>query len=115
LTAFWYFGLYRDDLDLGRTMAMMAIAFTSVLYIFCCRTFRHSFWKYENFWSNKWLFAAVAFSLILQISITYIPFTQKFLGIVPLNLAHWGLLLFFAGIIVLVIELVKTKMGERVN
>ncbi|MEK7503661.1 MAG: HAD-IC family P-type ATPase [Patescibacteria group bacterium] len=110
LTAFWYFGLYQKQIELGRTMALMAIAFTSVLYIFCCRTFRHPFWRYKNFWSNKWLFSAVAFSLTLQISITYLPFTQKFLGVVPLNLAHWGLLLFFAGAIVLLIESAKMKV-----
>lgn len=115
LAAFWYFGLYQNNLELGRTMALMAISFNSVLYIFCCRTFRHPFWRYENFWSNKWLFAAVAFSLILQVSITYIPLTQKFLSVVPLNLAHWGLLLVFAAAIVLIIESAKTKMGERHN
>lgn len=110
LAVFWHFGLNQGNLDLGRTMAMMAISFNSVLYIFCCRTFRHSFWRYENFWSNKWLFAAVIFSLVLQIIITYIPFTQKFLGVVPLSLLHWGLLLFSAAIIVLLIELTKTKI-----
>lgn len=115
LMAFWYFGLYRGEMALGRTMALMAIAFTSVLYIFCCRTFRHPFWRYENFWSNKWLFYAITFSLALQISITYIPLTQKFLGVVPLGLAHWGLLLFFAGVIVLLIELTKAKMGKKHN
>jgi len=114
LAAFWYFGLYRGDLDLGRTMAMMAIAFNSVFYIFCCRTFRHPFWRYKNFWSNKWLFAAIGFSLALQVAITYISFTQKFLGVVPLNLAHWGLLLFFAGVIVLLIEFAKTKIKKGV-
>lgn len=113
LIAFWYFGLRLGNIDLGRTMALMAIAFNSVLYIFCCRTFRHPFWRYENFWSNKWLFSAIAFSITLQVAITYIPLTQKFLGVVPLNLAHWGLLLFFAGVIVLLIELTKMRMGKK--
>lgn len=113
LAVFWYFGLYQNNLELGRTMALMAIAFNSVLYIFCCRTFRHPFWRYRNFWSNKWLFIAVAFSLILQISITYLSFTQKFLGLVPLHLMHWGLLLASAAMIVLLIELAKMKIMNQ--
>jgi Ca2+-transporting ATPase len=115
LMLFWYFGLHLKMIDLGRTMAFMAISFDSVLYIFSCRTFRKPFWKYENFWSNKWLFIAVIFSLVLQIFITYIPLTQKALGLVPLHLNYWILLLAAAGIIILVIELTKPKIRIRRN
>ncbi|MDP3093531.1 MAG: HAD-IC family P-type ATPase [bacterium] len=107
LGLFWYFGLHLGMIELGRTMAFMAISFESVLYIFSCRTFRKPFWKYENFWSNKWLFAAVFASLGLQISITYLPLTQRLLNIVPLNLVDWGLLLAAAAIIIIIIELAK--------
>lgn len=113
LLLFWYFGLYHKNIELGRTMAFMAISFDSILYIFACRTFRKPFWRYENFWSNKLLFAVVIFSLILQITITYFPFTQNLLNITPLNLVHWGLLLAAAVIMILIIELVKAKMAIK--
>lgn len=50
---FWYFGFQKNNLALGQTMAFMSLAFSSVAYIFSCRTLRKPFWKYENFWSNK--------------------------------------------------------------
>jgi len=112
LILFWYFGLYHQNMELGRTMAFMAISFDSVLYIFSCRSFRKPFWHYENFWSNKLLFVAVVFSLVLQILITYLPLTQNLLNIVPLNLTHWGLLFAVAVIIILIIELTKAKMAK---
>lgn len=108
LVAFWYYGLHQNNLELGRTMVFMIIAFDSVLYIFACRTFRKPFWRYENFWSNKWLFVAVIFSLVLQIIITYLPFTQKLLNIIPLNFSQWLIIIGIALIVVLLIELIKS-------
>jgi Ca2+-transporting ATPase len=113
LALFWYFGLRGQNMELGRTMAFMALSFDSVLYIFSCRTFRKPFWRYENFWKNKWLFLAVASSLLLQIFITYIPFTQRILNIVPLSITHWLLLLLAAIMIILIIELTKSQMIKR--
>jgi Ca2+-transporting ATPase len=113
LGLFWYFGLHSGMIDLGRTMAMMAISFVSVLYIFSCRTFRKPFWKYENFWSNKWLFGAVIASLALQVFITYLPLTQRLLNIVPLSFAHWALLLSAAAIIILIIESAKAAARTK--
>jgi len=104
---FWYFGLYRGDLLMGQTMAFMALGFSSVTYIFSCRTLRKPFWKYENFWSNKWLFVVVIFSLTLAVVITYIPFTQKLLNIVPLNPIQWGFLILNSMFLVFVIEFAK--------
>lgn len=107
LVFFWYFGIYQGNPELGRTMAFMSLAFSSVVYIFSCRTLRKPFWKYENFWSNKGLFAVVGGSLFLATIITYFPPTQKLLNLVPLNLFQWSLLLSKAFLLVLVIEIAK--------
>ena len=104
---FWYFGMRGGNMDLGRTMAFMSLAFSSVLYIFSCRTLRKPFWKYENFWSNKWLFIVVGVSLFLAVIITYFPFTQKLLGLSPLNLFHWSLLIAKAIILISIVEVGK--------
>ncbi|MFH1401794.1 MAG: HAD-IC family P-type ATPase [Parcubacteria group bacterium] len=112
---FWYFGLLQGNLALGQTMAFMSLAFSSVVYIFSCRTLRKPFWKYENFWSNKGLFAVVGLSLFLAIIITYFPLTQKLLNLVPLNLFQWGLLLAKAFLLVFVIETVKATIKPKRN
>jgi len=74
-----------------------------VVYIFSCRTLRKPFWRYENFWSNKWLFVVVFSSLFLAVAITYLPFTQKMLNIVPLQPLHWILLILKAILLVAII------------
>lgn len=104
---FWYFGIYQHNIAMGQTMAFMSLAFSSVIYIFSCRTLRKPFWKYENFWSNKWLFVVVIFSLFLATVITYFPPTQKLLGVVPLSFFQWCLLLGKGAILVAIIEIAK--------
>jgi len=113
LLFFWYFGFVKGDLILGQTMAFMSLAFSSVVYIFSCRTLRKPFWKYENFWSNKGLFAVVGLSLFLAVIITYFPPTQKLLGLVPLHSFQWSLLLGKAVLLVLIIELSKAVFNKN--
>jgi len=107
LFVFWYYGLKQNNLELGRTMAFMVVAFGSILYIFACRTFRKPFWRYEHFWSNKWLFITVMLSLVFQIIITYVPYTQNLLRLVPLNFYHWIVIMSIVITIVLLIEMAK--------
>lgn len=113
LMLFWFFAILNQNVDLGRTMAFLSLSFSSIFFIFPCRSFRKPFWRYENFWSNEWLFGAVIFSLVLHAFITNFSPTQKILGIVPLELTHWSLLLLVAVIIILIIELAKSQIIKR--
>lgn len=113
LIFFWYFGLYQGNLALGQTMAFMSLAFSSVVYIFSCRTLRKPFWKYENFWSNKGLFIVVGVSLFLAVIITYFGPTQKLLNLIPLNMFHWGLLLTEGFLLIFIIEIAKIVNNYR--
>jgi Ca2+-transporting ATPase len=113
LILFWYFAILNQNIDLGRTMAFLSLSLSSIFFIFPCRSFRKPFWRYENFWSNKWLFGAVIFSLVLQVFIINFSPTQKILGIVPLKSTHWILLLLVAVIIILIIELAKSQIIKR--
>lgn len=106
---FWYFGIFKENMALGGTMVFMSLAFRSIFYIFSCRTLRKPFWRYENFWSNPWLFVVVFLSLALGIIVTYFPPTQKILTLVPLEFSHWLLLFANGSILVLIIEIVKLK------
>ncbi len=110
---FWYFGIHKENFALGQTMAFMSLAFSSVIYIFSCRTLRKPFWQYENFWSNKWLFIVVFFSLFLATIITYIPATQNILSLVALNFLQWSLLLIKGTILVAIIEIAKSVSNQK--
>jgi Ca2+-transporting ATPase len=113
LLLFWYFAILNKNIDLGRTMSFLSLSLSSIFFIFPCRSFRKPFWRYENFWSNKWLFGAIIFSLVLQVFVINFPPTQKILGIVPLKSIHWILLLLVAVIIILIIELAKSQIIKR--
>ena len=58
---------------------------------------------------NKKLIATIVTvaSLFLAFSITYFYPTQKLLGLVPLNLSHWSLLILPPITLILVIEIIK--------
>jgi Ca2+-transporting ATPase len=113
LVLFGYFGLLKENLELGRALAFISVSFTSPIFIFACRSLRRPFWRYENFWSNKWLFAAVFSSLFLQFGITYIPVTQKILQVKPLEAPYWLLMLLIAVVITLTVEMMKMKLGRE--
>jgi len=110
LTFFWYFGIHLGNIALGQTMAFMSLAFNSITYIFSCRTLRKPFWRYKNFWSNKWLFVVVGCSLFLATIITYFPPTQKLLNLVPLHLFQWSLLMGEAILLVTIVEIAKAVL-----
>ena len=113
LAFFWYFGLHLGDLTLGSTLAFISLATSSIVYIFSFRTLRKPFWRYENFWQNRWLFVVVIFSLVLVAVLPYWSVTERLLGLAPLNLWHWELLTLKTIILVLIIELVKLGMPEN--
>lgn len=113
LAFFWYFGIKENNLALGQTMAFMSLAFSSITYIFSFRTLRKPFWKYENFWSNKWLFIIFGLSLLLAIVITYLPATQKLLNIIPLSTIHWQLILAKSLLVIVIIEIIKIFMKSN--
>jgi len=51
-------------------------------------------------------------SILLQVSITYIPIFQKVLRIVPLSLNEWGIVLIGALIPTTILQLYKLIRGE---
>jgi Ca2+-transporting ATPase len=107
LLLFWSYGMQGGNLALGRTMAFMAATLGSILFIIPSRSFRKPFWRYENFWKNPWLIAAVAVNLTLQVGIVALPVTRNFLGLAPLELTHWAQLMFIMSSVILFIEFVK--------
>ena len=113
LSMFWYFGLRLADMELGRTMAFMAATLGSILFIIPSRSFRKPFWRYENFWKNPWLLVAVGINLLLQVAVTYVPYTRHLLVLAPLGAAEWGLLLLAIAAVIMFIEAVKWQQHKH--
>jgi len=81
--------------------------------VFNTRSDRDSFVK--GLFSNKWLLAAVAGSIALQLAVLYIPNLSRLFGVAPLGLLDWILLIGVGSTVIIAEELrkavfrVKTK------
>lgn len=63
---------------------------------------------------NPYLLLAIASSLILHCVILYIPLFAKIFGILPLNLAEWGLVFAFSSPVIIIDEILKV-FGRAFN
>jgi Ca2+-transporting ATPase len=120
LGIFYYFWKIVGDLELARTVTFVALGIDSLLYVFSCRTLRHSIF-HSHFFSNKYLLLAVGLGGILQVLAVYVPFFQNVLRTVPLGLEEWLIIAMVNVLVILLIELVKWhfiakhKQGLRVE
>ena len=99
------------DLVTCRTIALSTLVMSQLFHVFECRSERHSIFSIK-ITSNKYLLAAVTFSIIMLLSILYIPFLQNVFHTVAINKYQWGIVIFFSGIIALINSLylfIKTK------
>lgn len=106
LIIFYYFWQVAGNLALAQTMAFTVLAVDSLLYVFSCRSLRHSIFR-VNFFSNPYLFLSVVFGLMLQFIAIYNPFFQKILQTVPLGWPEWSLVLGVSISVIVIIEIIK--------
>ncbi|MBB6624255.1 calcium-translocating P-type ATPase, SERCA-type [Clostridium gasigenes] len=102
---------YNYDLVTCRTLALTTLVVSQLLHVFECRSERHSIFEIKIF-SNPWLVGSVAISMIMVLSILYIPFLSGVFNTVALNIGQWMLVLFFSGVIFIINSvylLIKSK------
>lgn len=75
------------SLRYAQTMAFTTMVFFSMFTVFNARSDDRS--AFADLWSNKWLWGAVALSLLLQVAVVYIPFLQQAFSTVGLSLSDW--------------------------
>jgi Ca2+-transporting ATPase len=113
LFLFWYFWTIHGDVVEGTTVVFTILAIQSLVYVFSYRSMRHSIFTSRNFFSNKPLFAAVAFGFIQQIAAIYVPFLNQLLGVVPLQPENWAIIVGFSIGTILIVETVKHVFTPR--
>jgi len=79
------------------TMAFTTVIMFELFFVFNCRSERHSIVEYNPF-SNRYLVAAVALSILMQLIVIYVPFFQSLFGTVPLNLTDWFKIILFGSL-----------------
>lgn len=73
----------------SRTLVLAQLAISQFIHIFDCRIEKGI--SKTEFFSNKWLFAAVALSMLMIIGAIHLPLLQPVFGTVSLTAGEWGL------------------------
>ncbi|MGZ5477004.1 MAG: cation-translocating P-type ATPase, partial [Thermoanaerobaculia bacterium] len=89
----------------AQTMAFTTLVFFSLFTIFNARSDERS--AFAGMFANKWLWGAIALSLLMQIAVIYIPFLQQAFSTVSLSFKDWLLCAAVASSVLLLRELSK--------
>ncbi len=110
----WLFSRYVDvDIVKAQTITLTALAAFQWFNAWNCRSEKKSIFQI-SFWSNRFLIAATATVITLQLFAVYNPFMQKFLKTTGLSLKEWILIILVASTIIIVEELRKWN-SRRLN
>lgn len=89
----------------ARTMGFTILVFAQMLNALCSRSHDQS--VFVGLFANKWLWAAIALSTLLQVAVIYVPFLNAAFGTVSLSVGAWFECLGLAMIVLVASELRK--------
>ena len=95
----------------ARTMGFTILVFAQMLNALASRSHLQS--AFVGLFSNKWLWGAIALSMVLQLAVIYIPFLNTAFGTVPLSVGAWAECLGLAMIVLIASELRKCVLRAR--
>lgn len=89
----------------ARTMGFTILVFAQMLNALCSRSHDQS--VFVGLFANKWLWAAIALSALLQVVVIYVPFLNIAFGTMPLSAGAWAECLGLAMVVLVASELRK--------
>jgi Ca2+-transporting ATPase len=101
-----------NGLEKARTVAFTTTVMFQLFFVFNCRSEKKSVFRTNPF-TNKKLIASVAFSILLQILIIYVPFLQPLFQTVPLTASDWMRILVLSSLGLLVLPEVFMKKSIK--
>jgi len=105
----------NGDAAIAQSIIFTALGSMELIYIFSFRSFHKSALMKDSFWSNRWLFGAVAFGFGQQLVALYVPFFNGMLGVKPLGLIEWAEVLAIGFSELMIVEIVKYVARETIN
>ena len=104
-------GIVAGDRDLAnaRTAGFTVLVLTQLFNCFNARSGRRS--AFRGLFANRWLWGAIALSLLLQVLVVHVPFMNVAFGTVPLQPSQWAACFAIASVVLWVAEL--HKLFER--
>jgi len=112
LGLFYVYWKSTGDLVLARTMSFTALAVSTLLYVFSCKTLKEPLWK-ERLFDNYWLIGAVVIGFSFQLMALYVPVLQRVLKTVGLGFNEWLVVAGVSGVVILAIEGVKFVYNKK--
>ena len=107
LLLFGHYWLVHGDIAEARSFAFGTFAVNSMIYIFAYRSMRQSILRSGSLRNNKPLVWAVAGGLALAVGAVVVPPVRRLLGVVPLSLGQWAVILGVALALLAVVEVAK--------
>jgi len=103
LGLFWWLYKTTNNLEYARTMVFVGLAIGSLFFIFSCKNLRKTIFQYNPF-NNNFLNLSVIFGYLMFFMAIYIPFFQKVLKVVPLQVNDWLILIGFGLFNIIIVE-----------
>ena len=102
-------GMTHDDqIVMARTMGFTILVFAQLFNAFAARSSNRT--AFRGLFANKWLWGAVALSIVLQIAVIYVPFLNVAFGTMPLDFHQWFECIGLAVFVLIGSELYKCVM-----
>jgi Ca2+-transporting ATPase len=96
----------------ARTAGFTVLVLAQLFNCFNSRSDRVS--AFRGLFTNRWLWAAIALSLLLQVLVVHVPILNRAFGTTPLSAADWALCAALASLVLWADEL-KKLLGRRVS
>lgn len=108
---FWSLWLHSSEISRATEMGFHTLVISQLLFVINVR--KGSILRNpEQIWSNPWLLGGVLVSMIMQVSITFIPIFQEVLDIVPLSFGEWSVIYCGALVPTTIAQLRKILSGD---
>ncbi|MGJ6979245.1 cation-translocating P-type ATPase [Aestuariimicrobium soli] len=95
----------HDSLEVSRTAGFTTLVVAQLFNALNSRAADAS--AFSRLFTNRWLWGAIALTLLLQIAVVHVPFMQTAFGTRPLDLEHWLIALAMGSVVLWAEELVK--------
>lgn len=99
---------HEEQLVHARTMGFTILVFAQMFNALASRSSRQS--VFVGLFSNKWLWGAIALSVVLQLVVIYVPFLNTAFGTTPLSGMEWVECICLAAIVLVASEIYKAIM-----
>ena len=107
------FGLFQYALaqgeseEVARTLAVTLFVVVQSVFLLNCRSLTVSLFKTPMF-SNPWIWVGIGAMLLAQLAFVYAPVMNLLFQSAPLTLAHWGIMLLYGALVLVLVEIEKS-------